>query len=498
MPSRLLRAVLITSVLALVVTACSSDDGDAEEADVTTTTTEPSLAPDAVTVTGPVEGGNGNPNAALQDLAEAGYQEDEFFIEGDASAYRAEPASDDEHAAAPADTASYRTRIIVRRPSAADDFSGVVVVEWLNVSSGRDGDPDWGYLHPELIREGHAWVGVSAQAIGVLGGDPVIDQEGVALEGGIKGADPDRYGTLEHPGDAYAFDIYTQAAVAVTRPDGAIPLGDLEAEHVLAAGESQSAFFLTRYLNSVHPLVRVFDGFLVHSRGGGAPDIDGSRIVGDDSSAVTIRTDLDEPVMIFETETDLTVLGYSTARQDDTDTIRVWEVAGTAHADSYLLETVYGLGQNVDLGAILQCTEPLNAGPQHEVLQAAFHHLVDWVRDGTPPPEAPRLEVETTSDDVAIVRDEHGNALGGIRTPLVDVPTATLSGDPVEGGGSFCFLFGSTTPFDPDKLLDLYPTHDDYVDAFTAAADEAVDAGFLLRADAEAMVAVAGASDVSR
>jgi len=68
----------------------------------------------------------------------------------------------------------------------------------------------------------------------------------------------------------------------------------------------------------------------------------------------------------------------------------------------------------------------------------------------------------------------------------------------VEGGGSFCFLFGSTTPFDPDKLLDLYPTHDDYVDAFTAAADEAVDAGFLLRADAEAMVAVAGASDVSR
>ncbi|HEX5616080.1 MAG TPA: alpha/beta hydrolase domain-containing protein [Acidimicrobiia bacterium] len=492
------RALLVASVAAVVGGACASDDGESEEADVTTTTTESSLAPETVTVSGPVTGGKANPNAALQDLAAQGYQEDEFFVEGDASSFRLAPTADDEHAAEPADTAPYRTRIIVRRPIAADDFSGVVVVEWLNVSSGRDGDPDWGYLHPELLREGHAWVGVSAQAIGVLGGDPVISQGGVALEGGIKGADPARYGTLEHPGDAYAFDIFTQAGVALRSPDGPSPLGDLEATHVLAAGESQSAFFLTRYLNSIHPLMNVFDGFLVHSRGGGAPDIDGSRIVGGDSSAATIRTDLDEPVMIFETETDLTVLGYSTARQDDTDTIRTWEVAGTAHADSYLLETVYGLGQNVDIGAILQCTSPLNAGPHHEVLQAAFHHLVEWVREGTPPPVAPRLEVETTSDDVRIVRDEYGNARGGIRTPLVDVPVATLSGDPVEGGGPFCFLFGSTTPFDAATLAELYPTHDDYVDAFTAAADEAVEAGFLLRDDADAMIAKAEASDIGR
>jgi len=41
------------------------------------------------------------------------------------------------------------------------------VVEWLNVSGGVDAAPDWLYIHDELIREGFAWVGVSAQAVGI-------------------------------------------------------------------------------------------------------------------------------------------------------------------------------------------------------------------------------------------------------------------------------------------------------------------------------------------
>jgi hypothetical protein len=41
-----------------------------------------------------------------------------------------------------------------------------VVVEWLNVSGGLDADPDWTQTRNELIRDGFAWVGVSAQAQG--------------------------------------------------------------------------------------------------------------------------------------------------------------------------------------------------------------------------------------------------------------------------------------------------------------------------------------------
>ena len=60
------------------------------------------------------------------------------------------------------------------------------------------------------MREGHAWVGVSAQQPGVK-----------ALADG----DAPRYGSLNHPGDRYSFDIFTQAGRALTSHDGAAPLG---------------------------------------------------------------------------------------------------------------------------------------------------------------------------------------------------------------------------------------------------------------------------------
>lgn len=52
-----------------------------------------------------------------------------------------------------------------------------------------------------------------------------------------------------------------------------------------------------------------------------------------------------------------------------------------------------------------------------------------------------------------------------------------------------CLLFGGETPFDEDTLADLYPGRGDYVEAVTAAADEAVEAGFVPEEDAERLVA---------
>ena len=57
-------------------------------------------------------------------------------------------------------------------------------------------------------------------------------------------------------------------------------------------------------------------------------------------------------------------------------------------------------------------------------------------------------------------------------------------------------MFGGTAPFDAAQLAALYPTHQDYVDKVTAAADAAVDAGFLLPADRDEIVADAEAAAV--
>jgi Alpha/beta hydrolase domain len=121
------------------------------------------------------------------------------------------------------------------------------------------------------------------------------------------------------------------------------------------------------------------------------------------------------------------------------------------------------------------------------VQRAAIAALDDWVRGGEPPAEAEPLVVAGD----ALARDGRGIALGGVRTPAVDVPVSTLTGDATPGEPVICLLFGGVTPFDAPTLRSLYPTDDAYVDAVARAAGAAVDAGFLLADDRDAVVAEA-------
>lgn len=84
-----------------------------------------------------------------------------------------------------------------------------------------------------------------------------------------------------------------------------------------------------------------------------------------------------------------------------------------------------------------------------------------------------------------------GNATGGIRSPWVDVPTSKLSGLGQPAGG-FAFLFGTTEPFDADKLAKLYPGgKDEYLSKFEKALDEAIAARNILAADRAEILALA-------
>ena len=503
------RLAIVLVVFAALVAGCADDDASDPGGEAVSFT---GVAPEEIAPP-PTEGkGPSVPQPAAP--APEGYVTEELLVGGTATSFTVDDRPQDGHwVATPADEAEYRTRVIVRRPESAADFSGTVIVEWFNVSA-IEASPDWAFLSKEIGREGHAYVGVSAQAQGIEGGDTLLDVEvdeeqageaGASTDtSGLKNIDPDRYGTLVHPGDAYAYDIFAQVGRAVAGSPDEI-LGGLEPSHVIATGESQSAAFLSTFANAVQPLDPVFDGFFIHSRGGGTAPIDGDLIAarsGENEDAfrqsgIKIRTDLDVPVLIFETETDLTLLGYASARQDDTDLVRTWEVAGLSHADAHFIRAIVGGPRDPSVGDLLGCSAPINVGPQHEVVQAALHHAVAWVGSGEPPPAGTAIEL-TDDEETTIARDDHGIALGGVRHPLVDVPTATLSGDPPDGltreDGGVCFLFGSTTPFSQETLLELYGSADGYIEAFTESADEAVAAGFLLQPDADALVAEAEAN----
>jgi hypothetical protein len=456
-------------------------------------------------VTGPITGGMGKINLTAPGIQVApGYVAEEYFISGTATAYAPDGRlrADGKWKVERAGTAPYTTRIVVYRPADAAAFNGTVFVEWLNVSAGFESAPDWGSAHTYIARAGAAWVGVSTQAVGVQGGQEAI--AGVP-SGGLKAADPERYAQLSHPGDAYSYDIFTQAGRVAAGDAPVKPLGDLDVQRVIAVGESQSAFRLVTYVNAIHPRDGVYDGFLIHSRGGSGSgftsDPDRRFSDGEMPKVARIRK-TDVPVLTFQTETDLFTLDFLPARQKDAKWFRLWEVAGTSHADAYT--GVLGFNDNGDGtteltlldptkadGGPLQCSAPINSGPAFAVLDSALFHLDRWVRDGTPPPKAKRLAV-TRGAERAIARDEHGNAKGGVRTPLVDVPVATLTGEKNEGG-SFCALFGTTEPFDAAKLAALYPTHEDYVQQFDRATKRAVAAGFLLPKEAKSFQAAARA-----
>ena len=251
----------------------------------------------------------------------------------------------------------------------------------------------------------------------------------------------------------------------------------LKPKRVIAAGQSQSAFAMVTYYNGVQPLTEAFDGFFVHSRAGMGMALVGpgeaADIAGSFGGAPSIfRTDVDAPVMNMQTESDVTgVFGSYGARQDDSDAFRLWEVAGTAHADQHLLN------RNVEY---TKCAGAVNDGALHVVAKAGLHALVEWVESGKAPVKADRIEV---SPDGQIVRDADGIALGGIRTPPVDVPIATLSGAPGPNPTTICLLLGSTIPFTEQRLAELYPFPTEYRQAYQDAVDSAIEAGFVLRDD---------------
>jgi hypothetical protein len=408
------------------------------------------------------------------DLAARGYDEEEYVVSGTARAYLADDLpADGRFALRDGERADYATRVVVRRPVEAT-ASGTLVAEWLNVSSGADAAPDWTFVAEEVLRSGHAWAGVSAQHVGVEGGGGLVALADLPPAPGLRRGDPDRYGALHHPGDAFAYDVFTQAARAVRDLLGA--------ERVLAVGESQSAFCLTTYVNGVQPLTGLADGFLVHSRRAAPAPLGraGAALSAADAAGlgpVRIRDDLDVPVLVVQTEGDLyDRIAYLPGRHPDSERVRVWEVAGAAHADHYVIG---------ELESLLGLPVPVNRGQQWAVLRAALRHLDRWARGGAAPPAAPPLE--TTDDDC--VRDEHGLARGGLRTPAVEVPTQVLSGRAWPGASLGAGLFGSTTPL--AGVEDLYDSADAYLASYAAATDAAVAAGHVLAEDRDALLAEA-------
>jgi len=330
-------------------------------------------------------------NATTMDLATQGYVEEEYFIQGSARTY--DIPRDQMSNATPSDgTHPFKTRLVVRRPTSPARFNGTVVVEWTNVSEGFDNEVEWFHSGEHFVRAGYAWVGVSAQNVGVN----TLKQRAAERYSSLDVTDG---GTVSN--DGLSYDVFTVAGAAVSGKGGLNVLGTLKAERLIASGHSQSAGRLATYFNAVHPLSPVYDAVVLHGGGG------------------KMRSDLNVKIWKLLSETD--VLGQVATRQADTDKFRTWEVAGASHLDfKHATELVkLGLRSRDTMlptpppapaagaargpgraggplggapGPYNGCNHPpLSRVPSEYVQNALYDHMARWLKDGTLPPAAPPM-----------------------------------------------------------------------------------------------------------
>lgn len=443
-----------------------------------------------IEIRGPITGGShGWPfAAAVRDLAAEGYIEEEYFFSGNAHRYRPVGALgiDGHWTVERAGTDAFTTRALIRRPADPARFNGTVIVEWNNVSAGMEifegGDTS------VIFDEGFAYVGVSAQVVGVNGHD--VDSTG------LKAWDRERYGSLHIPDDGLSYGIFSEVARAVSpnRSNGGVdPLGGLDVQRVLGIGGSQSAGRLCTYINAVQPIENIFDGFLLFTWFGSGYSIDSTMTMNIAnreaaaamSTATRIREDLAQPVMVVNTECE--TLAMAPVRQSDTDTFRVWEVAGAPHGPRLHMERIFTkmMRDQVTMAAPPDAPplDPSTFGPVPfaPVMDAAIGHLHRWMAEGIVPPAQPLIELDGNPPHVK--RDNDGNALGGVRLPEMETTLTRNIGCIVESGPAS--LMGITTPLPTEVIAERYPTAAAYLSAFRAAADASVAAGVLRRRDAD-------------
>lgn len=475
------------------------------------------------------------PGAPSFDLAALGYVEREFTMSGGATVYQQSGtwASDGSWGVSVAQTdVPYTTRLLVRYPSDPAKFNGTVVFEWLNDTTGVDEDPVWAQIYSEVLAGGYAYVAVTVQAAGMAD---------------LKTWDPERYGSLGAENDGQSYDIFTQAA-RVVQAESATILGGLQPANLIGSGDSQSALRIVTYVNAIQPVTHAFTGFLAVGRAGPAAPI-GDGLVATSPLPALIRTDNTAPMIQLNTEGDIVELLAGLARQPDNNALRTWELPGAAHIDNH--EATYelanlardiptlpvpscALGTPITgTGTALDGINEANNMPLYEVETAAVVALHNWIALGVSPPHSPQISTIPFLIVFDIVlRDQYGNALGGIRLPEIQVPTETYSainvalanpqtlptnpqdlfnlvqevltgltttgsfGDPVLRQTGLCLLSGYFLDFSTSTLDRLYANHASYVAHYTAAAQAALNAGFLTSADYEASIARAQAAPV--
>jgi hypothetical protein len=403
------------------------------------------------------------PGLTPQILIPYGYVEEEYFATGTV------------------DGKPYATSLLVRKPRDPTQFSGVVAVETLHLQGVP---PFWPVFKDAVMSGGHGGVMVVAQR------EP--------LEMFVKKSNAVRYASLQIPeavGDAgnliapgpqdvTSQQIMTQVGALLKKNADNAPFAGMSVKHLIMAGVSQTGLHTLRYIREAHPKARMPNGRPIYDGYFPSEAFLPTWSSGGDAAVIQVIGEGDFELFRGLGLTPDHVSGVRGDGDTPNNRYRVYQFPASSHVPTRGMtdpKRVLGPSGGLKPG------EHLSQFPLSAFYRAAFINLIDWVAKGLAPPKAPPIELL----DGEIVRDQFGNAKGGVRTPYVDLPTVRYiaMAPTAEDDNPLRSMIGLQQPFSPEKLRGLYHSRADYLKRFDEEIDRMAAERWLLPKDAEELKA---------
>jgi hypothetical protein len=401
------------------------------------------------------------PGLPLPVLQPYGYVEEEYFVSG------------------MVDGKPYATSLLVRKPKDPAKFSGVVAVETLHAQGAI---PFWG-LRDVLMPSGHGWVMVVSQRS--------------ALEAFNKKSNAARYAALQipeapatsaspmasSPQDAVSQEIMSQVGALLKSNAVNGPFSGMKVKYLIMGGSSQTGMTTLRYIQESHAKARLPDGKPIYDGYHPMEAFATGPITGGDAAVIHVVGEGDFGLFrSFSRGTAFTIRSDSDAANDR---FREYEFPAASHVPTRGIADPKVIFATLD--NVINPGEHLSQFPSPPFYKATLVNLINWITKGVSLPKAPPIEMANGE----IVRDEYGNAKGGVRTPYVDLPTVryTASAPAGEPANMVRRMIGLQEAIPAEKLQSMYKSRTDYLKRFDQEIDRLVAERWLQLKDGEQLKA---------
>jgi len=371
------------------------------------------------------------------DLDTYDYVMEEYFISGNAGG------------------APYSTRFVVLRPENPANFSGMMLIETQHPGAGIF--QTMSYSRVGGMQAGHMYVGVTNTNAQLGGGTHAA------------GVNAPRYAGLNIEGGNLAQNPIIAQVAALMQENN--PLGEeWVPEWVVMTGASATSATASNFMiqpngntdpaNALSDGSRPVDAMFIWDNAGY------TLAEGGDLNPANLAGPLEGvPTIVLATQSEWDTAEYTAANQaqraPDSETYRLFQVPGMSHIGNRYASDAW----NCEI-------QPENRFMGEAHVYLGVKKIYDWLANGEDPGYA-RVEF----NDSGFVTDEHGNAVGGVRSPQIDVPVAQYVTP--NGGGLTCGLSGYNVYFDDAELADLYPGgRTDYARQFWASTLDLIEAGW--------------------